>query len=116
MAFGLALGRSKKALAIFCCIGFIAGNFLAFPISWDNYKLGFAIEGAIGGASLGLALKNIRKVIGLAIAGALGLPLGWLIADYIPGDSTVLYLVWSSLPGIIIGALLGATLAYLEKE
>ena len=63
--------------------------------------LGFPISGAIGGASLGLALRGWRKVGILALACAVGFGLGLLAAFFI------VLAVWEP-PGHVEGLFLGA--------
>ena len=76
------------------------------------------LDGALGGAALGLALRDKREIIGLALAGALGFLIGSMIATYLHywlGFGFLLTVIMFSLQGIIGGASLGAALGYLEK-
>jgi hypothetical protein len=134
-ALKLALRKSQRSaspLALYGAIGFIVGGFLRFflpailsgtgglwypEISFSAFLLdGF--EGAIGGAAMGLALKDMRKIIGLALAGFFGFGLGWMIANYLGYRLEWLpqAIIRFTLSGIIGGALLGAALGYLERE
>jgi len=66
------------------------------------------IAGAVGGASLGLALKDWRRVVSLTVLGALGLTVG-LMAGLILGP----LVSYSEVPitviaGAVVGVLLGA--------
>ena len=65
-----------------------------------------------------LGLKDKMKIIGLALAGFLGFGIGWLIANNLSYryDWWLQAIVRFTLSGIIGGALLGATLGYLERE
>ena len=77
------------------------------------------LDGALGGAALGLALKDGTKIIGLALAGALGFWLGSIIANYIHhwlGFGFPLTVTMFSVQGIIGGASIGAVMGYLEKR
>jgi hypothetical protein len=124
--------RSASSLALYGAIGFIVGGFLRFflpaifsgagglwypVISFSAFLLdGF--EGAIGGAAMGLALKDMRKILGLALAGFLGFGIGWIVANYLGYRLEWLpqSIIRFTLSGIIGGALLGAALGYLERE
>lgn len=120
-ALELALKRKVATLALLGAIGFLAGSLAGFFIEGlareGSGLAGFlflAVMGMIGGAAIGLALRNRRAIIGLAIAGALGFGIGWIFLyttslDLDPWLGSVLL-------GIIGGTSLGATLGYLEKE
>jgi len=76
-----------------------------------------AIMGAIGGLSLGIALKNLAWAGFLTLAGAIGFSIGYvtyrqIIYQHILGVPTHLFIIW----GIIGGTFLGAALGYLEKK
>ena len=76
-----------------------------------------AVMGAIGGLSLGIALKNLAWARFLTVAGAIGFSIGYvayrqIIDQQILGVPTHLFIIW----GIIGGAFLGAALGYLEKR
>lgn len=135
-ALGLALGGWRKAavLAVVGAITFFVGFLGGFLVMIVFHQSGLrgegilsiiygGVPGAIGGAALGLVLLDPRKMIGLAIAGALGFGLGMLIVSLILDP----FSGWASTPpikpwlgwilwGIIGGAFLGASLGYLEKR
>ena len=134
-ALGLALGKGRRmtaALALFGGIGFVAGGFLGASLCYSFLFFrsgggmlqvappGIALlDGALGGAALGLALRDGRKIIGLALAGALGFWLGSMIANYVHhwlGFGFLLTVFMFSLQGIIGGASIGAVMGYLEKQ
>jgi len=134
-ALGLALRKGRRrtaALALFGVIGFVAGGFLGASLCYSFLFFrsgggmlqvappGIALlDGALGGAALGLALRDGRKIIDLALAGALGFWIGSLIANYLQhwlGFGFLLTVCMFSLQGIIGGASLGAALGFLEKR
>ena len=94
--------------------------------------LAFAVTGMIGGAALGLALRNWRKTIALALAGALGFGIGIMILMFIPlhfvldvfytlTEAEILlgvnkFTLMVTIIGIPGGASIGAVLGYLEKD
>ena len=125
---GLTLTRGRRrvaALAILGAIGLLVGGllwaFLSPGVMYLAKSSGIILlDGALGGAALGLALRDKRKMIDLTLAGAFGFWLGLMIADYFP---TWLQSGWLLLPvikfciqGIIGGASLGAILGYLERQ
>ncbi len=125
-SLGLALGGWRKAwpLALAGAIGFGGGRALTiiFAFTFEWYGIGFqaimgAIIGAIGGLSLGIALKNLAWARFLTVAGAIGFSIGYvayrqIIDQQILGVPPHLFIIW----GIIGGAFLGAALGYLEKR
>ena len=131
-SLGLALRRKVATLALLGAIGFLtgilAGFFIGEELGGENLGLAiflaFAVTGMIGGAALGLALRNWRKIIGLALAGALGFGIGMMILMFIPHVLIFIplefefniFAVMVHFSGIPGGALIGATLGYLEKE
>jgi len=125
-SLGWALGSWEKAwpLALAGAIGFGGGRALTiiFAFSFEWYGIGFqaimgAIMGAMGGLSLGIALRNLAWAGFLILAGAIGFSIGYvayrqIIDQQMLGVSTYLSILW----GIIGGAFLGAALGYLEKR
>ncbi|MFC2045800.1 DUF6518 family protein, partial [Chloroflexota bacterium] len=72
---------------------------------------------AIGGLSLGIALKNWAWAGFLTIFGAVGFSIGYviyrqIIEQQILGAPTYIFIIW----GIIGGSFVGAALGYLEKR
>jgi len=119
LVFGLALKKDNRrliTLSLLGAIGFGAGALVGFSSSlidgqpvWAVFVFG-SVTGAIGGEFLGLALWNWRKILALAVAGAIGFGLGAIIVD--PDR----FSLWMIVMAIIGGASLGATLGFLEKE
>ena len=125
-SLGWALGGWKRAclLALASAIGFGGGRalsiILAFNYEW--YGIGFqalagAIIGAIGGLSLGIALKNWAWGVFLTIAGAVGFSIGYLIYRQVIEQQLLdtlayIFIIW----GFIGGAFVGAALGYLVKK
>jgi len=113
-------------------LGFTFGIIVAFSLAFLGFvpqsELGSfgtmgLLAGAIGGASLGLALWNWKRVTTLAMAGAVGLGAGAIVGVFsrrvIFGGSFLLdnsaeAIIVFAVTGIIAGASLGATLGYLE--
>jgi hypothetical protein len=75
------------------------------------------IVGAVGGASLGLAFGNAKKVAILALAGALGCGMGLLVKFSLEGAFQLGFFQEALLAtaGIIGGAVLGVTVWHLEQ-
>ena len=76
-SLGLALKSWKRAafFALACSVGFLIGAALEFVFLGGRHLALFftgAIQGAIGGASLGLVLKDWRIAAVLALSGAVG--------------------------------------------
>ena len=98
--------KSISAFTLWGALGFGIGGAIggAIWVAFDAPHFGFAILGAVGGASLGLVLKD-RKTAGLlALAGAIGFGIGFLAGFFI------LLVVWqpSHLQGVLTGAIGGA--------
>ncbi|MFC1983354.1 hypothetical protein ACFLV5_06200 [Chloroflexota bacterium] len=83
-------------------IGGIIGGVIWF--AYDAPHLGFAILGAIGGASLGAALREWKKIWILALVGALGFDIGFLVGFFFP------LVIWEPIngQGFLIGTIGGA--------
>jgi hypothetical protein len=88
-------------------IGGATGSLSAFYLPGGvGLLLGPLVGGAVGGASLGLASKNFRRVLILALLGALGLTVG-VIAGLILGS----FFNYAAAPiAAIVGAVVGASL------
>ncbi len=119
LVLGLALKKDNRkvaALVLLGAVGFGSGSLIGFSSSWIEGEPVLAalvfgsVTGVIGGEFLGLALWSWRKMMGLAIAGAIGFGLGAIIVD------SARFSLWMILMAIIGGACLGATLGFLEKE
>jgi hypothetical protein len=88
----------------------------AIWVALDAPHLGFAILGAVGGASLGVALREWNKVWVLALAGAIGFDIGLLMGLFIPMT------IWepangqSFLIGTVGGAIGGASIGIALKN
>lgn len=131
-SLGLAASdkRSIVTLAMAGALGFGVGFLIAFAIVllvWDpfgNWFIG-AIGGGLGGASLGVGLRTRRRVMLLAVVGALGFGIGSGAVDVLsqpmmePGASGITFwwsILFMTIEGAIGGASLGAALGYLEKR
>ncbi|MFC1969913.1 hypothetical protein ACFLVV_01700 [Chloroflexota bacterium] len=98
--------KSISAFTLWGALGFGIGGAIggAIWVAFDAPHFGFAVLGAVGGASLGLVLKD-RKTAGLlALAGAIGFGIGFLTGFFI------LLVIWQPIhmQGAFIGALGGA--------
>lgn len=141
-SLGLALRDRRKAtvLAGWGAAGFGLGFFVGFIglvfalllggayIHWPasfymEYGLLGAFTGAVGGVALGVALRNRRSILALALAGFVGFGVGDMLG--LPGIVEVLQDLLAEEgynPGLfaiteaIGGASLGAALGYLEKR
>jgi hypothetical protein len=95
-------------------VGFGVGGAIAILSTLGPIPLPFSVlvGGAFGGASLGLALNDWRKVAILALLGALGLAIG-VFATLTVGS----FFNYSTLPlGALVGVVVGASLgvAFLD--
>ena len=69
--------------ALWGAVGFGIGGAIGGTIAVDAaIFLGFAIMAGIGGMSLGLALKSWKMAGFLALAGAVGFPLGFYVCVF----------------------------------
>ena len=76
--------RSIAAFILWGAVGFGIGGAIGGTIAVDAaIFLGFPIMAGIGGVSLGLALKSWKMAGFLALAGAVGFPLGFFICVFI---------------------------------
>jgi hypothetical protein len=131
-SLGLALRERRKvvALAVLGALGFTVGGFAAVFAGFVGFLpatssgalnamgAGTAgmIVGAIGGASLGVAFGDLRKILVLALVGALGFGVG-LLAKFSLEEPLRLGAfedVLLAVAGVIGGAVTGATVEYLE--
>jgi hypothetical protein len=124
--------RRAWLLALFGAVGFGVGLLIGFFIVITIWEPPYvaklfigAVGGAIGGAFLGLALRNWGKAGLLALAGAIGFGVSMqtrldsqileeLLSTQMPymlAGATIL-----AICGVIGGAFLGAALGYLEKR
>ncbi len=100
-------------LPLFGAVGFGVGIIIGGIIAYSLFKnfivlnaMPSSIMGAIGGAALGLALKDKKKVLYLACAGAIGFAIGEAIGLTFKG----------AMPYSIIGAIGGAALGLALKD
>ena len=101
---------SVMRFVLYGAVGFGVGGAIA-GVSGDAMPLGFFVMGAMGGASLGLATSAKRSIATLALTGALGFGLGFVVA------SAIVLLVWDpfgdwfigAVGGLVGGASLGVT-------
>ena len=109
--------RSVLWFVILGAIGFGIGGTTASLITFKlaetgGFLLGPPLGGAVGGASLGLALKDFRRVVVLALLGALGLTVG-LMAGLTLGS----FFNYSPVAiAAIVGAVVGASLGVAFKD
>jgi len=98
--------KSISAFTLWGALGFGIGGALggAIWVAFDAPCFGFAIMGAVGGASLGLVLNDGKTAGLLALAGAIGFGIGFLTGFFI------LLLIWQPIhtQGVLIGAIGGA--------
>ena len=92
--------------AIFGAIGFGTGGAICGPlVAFEEPRVGFAVLGAAGGMSMGLALDGWRKTWILVLACAIGFGAGFMTAFLI------VLAIWSPprhAEGLFIGAVGGA--------
>lgn len=86
-------------------IGFGVGGAIggAVWVAFDTPQLGFPILGTIGGASLGVSLKDGKRTMLLALAGAIGFGVGFLTGFFI------VLTIWKPvhIEGLFLGAVGG---------
>jgi hypothetical protein len=98
-------------------IGFGLGGAIGSPLitflpGGVALLLWLLVGGAVGGASLGLALKDWRRVVVLALLGALGLFVG-VMAGLLLGS----FFNYSTVPiAAIVGAVVGASLGVAFRD
>jgi len=137
--FGILLRKNAGLMALLGGIGvlsYIAWLFIIDTVaggfersgSWFAYLMVYVMWGATIGAFLGAAFRNRRVVIGLALAGATGFPLGMWLASWLQ-QSIIQYADWREyldspfIPwlrygfmGIVGGAFIGAALSFLKRR
>lgn len=124
---GLALRDFRQVLilavlgALGLPVGVIAGLTLGSLFNYYPAAIA-AIVGAVVGGSLGVAFKDWRTILGLAVVGAVGFGIGYFAAAVrysipiirqVGGAGETEFIAIS---GIIGGASLGAALGYLESR
>ena len=126
-SLGLALRDFRQVLilavlgALGLPVGVMAGLTLGSFFNYYPFAIA-AIVGAVVGGSLGVAFKDWRMVVSLAVVGAVGFGIGYVagavrysipIIRQVGGAGETEFIAIS---GIIGGASLGAALAYLESR
>lgn len=114
------LNRQVIRFALFGALGFGVGAAIETFITLTLYMfvpfpLSFLVIGAVGGASLGLAMKDIRKTVVLAILGALGFIVGVLTATTIASFFDYASLLLGAIAGMVIGAAVGLAFRSLRR-
>jgi len=93
-------------------IGGATASLIAFRLGTGGVLLGPLIGGAVGAASLGLALKDFRRALILALLGAPGLAVGIMA-----GLSLGSFFNYSAVAiAAIVGAVVGASLGVAFKD
>jgi len=124
-SLGLALKDFRRVLilallgALGLTLGVMTGLVLGSFFNYSTVAIA-ALVGAVVGASLGVAFRDWRTILALAVAGAVGFSVGNL-AEFVrlsvPAIGTDLGEAGSiAITGTVGGALLGASLAYLESR
>jgi len=104
---------SLARFVLFGAAGFGIGGTIAWPIGYYFLiELMIPIAGGLGGASLGLALRDRRKLVALALLGALGTFLGLLMATILGSFVNYSMMLIGAIFGTVLGASLG--LAFLD--
>jgi hypothetical protein len=122
---GLALKDRRRVvvLALLGALGLFFGVFAVLTLgSFFNYPEVpiAAFVGAVVGASLGVAFRDRRTVLALAVAGAVGFSVGYLPADFLRVSIPMIRPLGEAgsiaITGTIGGTFLGVTLGYLESS
>ncbi len=107
---------SMLRFVVLGAVGFGAGGAIGgfsalvpFPIP---LTLTLPVAGAVGGASLGLALKDWRRVVILAVLGALGLTVGVMVGLMLGSFFNYSEVPITVIVGVVVGASLGV--AFLD--
>ena len=107
--------------ALLSVIGFGIGGAIggAIWVAFDAPHIGFAILGVVGGASLGIALREWNKIWILALVGAIGFDIGLLIGFFVPmillGPANNQSFFVGTVGGAIGGASIGIALKSWKK-
>jgi hypothetical protein len=120
------MGRTSSArYVLFGAVGFGAGGAMAaasWPLLFFTFgasALLFVLSGAVGGASLGLALRDRRRTVALALLGTLGTLIGGIVALVIAflylSSQEALYGVRGAM-GLFGGAIVGASLGLAFRD
>jgi len=100
---------------LFGAVGFGGGVFVGILMATYGPLIGMLFGplagGALGGASLGLASKKRRRVVVLALLGAVGLTLG-IIAGLIVGS----FFNYGWPTGAVVGAIVGGSLGAAYRD
>ena len=124
-ALGLALRDWRHVVilallgALGLTVGVLAGLILGSFFNYPEVPITVMV-GAVVGASLGVAFRDWRTILALAVAGAVGFGVGTLPADFVRFSIPMLRQLGEAgsiaITGTIGGASLGAALAYLERR
>ncbi len=115
------MGRTSIArFVLFGAAGFGIGGAIGMGIGFFFVPMTPIALGGIGGASLGLALRDRRKLVALALLGAVGVFLGLLVAvivySYVGTYIVNYYLVVTGPAfGVVLGASLGVAFLDLRR-
>ena len=104
--------------ALYGALGFGVGGVIggAVWVALDAPQLGFPIFGAIGGASLGFSLKDGKRAMLLALAGAIGFGVGFLMGFFIVLTIWEPVYVEGLLLGVVGGTLGGASFGLVLRN
>lgn len=107
--------------ALFGALGFGVGGTIDVLFALYLYMLvpfpfSFLVTGAVGGASLGVAMKDGRKTVVLACLGALGLVVGVLAATTIGSFFNYASVLLGAIAGMVIGAAVGVAFRSLRRS
>jgi hypothetical protein len=101
---------SVGLFVVFGAVGFATGGALGgfSMLSPVPLPVSILLAGAVGGASLGLASKDWKRVVLLALLGALGLTVGVLATLTFASFFNYSSALMGALAGVVVGASLGA--------
>ena len=106
---------------LFSVVGFGIGGAIggAIWVALDAPHIGFAVLGVIGGASLGMALRDWKRIWILALIGGIGFDIGLLVGFFVPmvllGPANNQSFFVGTLGGAIGGASIGIALKSWKK-